>query len=242
MSQVAARTDPRQVGQWRDAARWMVQTLADRVLPAALFGLLAAGKLRATAMALGRGPAGGSSLDAAEHTSLVAYYALSAVFMGAAALLFVLRKSSVRKLPGVRPKVVALAGTYALTGLPMLPVTFDGWWVTLPAGVLLTAGTVAVVATVLALGRCFGIMPEARGLVTSGPYRWVRHPLYATEALASTGLLLPVLSPLAVAIFGVYLYLTLRRTVYEEAVLVAAFPDYAAYRQQTRWRFIPGVV
>jgi protein-S-isoprenylcysteine O-methyltransferase Ste14 len=96
------------------------------------------------------------------------------------------------------------------------------------------------VASVLVLGRCFGILPEARGLVTSGPYRFVRHPLYTCEAVAFLGLLLPVVSPLSLTIYGAYLGLTVLRSRYEEEVLLAAFPEYAAYRRSTR-RFIPGV-
>src|SRR5438093_6767341 len=42
----------------------------------------------------------------------------------------------------------------------------------------------------LALGRSFGLVPADRGLVTSGIYRVVRHPLYASYLVAELGYLI----------------------------------------------------
>src|SRR5258707_305047 len=47
-----------------------------------------------------------------------------------------------------------------------------------------------MLASTVALGRCFGVLPEARGLVTHGPYRLVRHPLYLGEFSLCAGLVL----------------------------------------------------
>ena len=57
-------------------------------------------------------------------------------------------------------------------------------------------------ASVLVLGRCFGILPEARGLVRRGPYRLVRHPVYLGEITAVTGLTLAVPVPGNIACLG----------------------------------------
>src|SRR5262245_33268238 len=167
---------------------------------------------------LEQGAGGTSPTDLVGHYATLGHEALLAAFMGAMAVLFLVRKQPVRKLPGLAPRVAALLGTYIVVALGFQPVTLQQWWVTLAASLLLVAGAACSVVTVLVLGRCFGIMPEARGLVTSGPYRYVRHPLYTSESLIFLGLLLPVLSPLSLALYGAYLGLTALRTRYEEEV------------------------
>ena len=58
-----------------------------------------------------------------------------------------------------------------------------------PAGglVLVTLGAFLSFASLLSLGRWFGVWPALRGLVTRGPYRLVRHPLYLAYVLADIG-------------------------------------------------------
>ena len=64
-------------------------------------------------------------------------------------------------------------------------------------------GLRGMLVAALALGRCFGVLPEARGLVTHGPYRLVRHPLYLGELAAMGGLLVASPSPRNLALGAV---------------------------------------
>jgi protein-S-isoprenylcysteine O-methyltransferase Ste14 len=71
-------------------------------------------------------------------------------------------------------------------------------------------------------------------LVTSGPYRWVRHPIYSGLILAVTGIALAVSlwGLIAVALLaGFFVYSATR----EEAYLTELFPDsYPVYRRSTK--------
>lgn len=76
-------------------------------------------------------------------------------------------------------------------------------------------------------------------LVTRGPYRWVRHPLYTTLVVWWMGMSLLLSSwliPLLFSPIGVYLYI---RTPLEEANLVERFGEaYGGYMNRTG-RFLP---
>ena len=95
-----------------------------------------------------------------------------------------------------------------------------------------------LLASVLALGTCFGVLPEARGLVTRGPYRLVRHPVYLGELGACAGLVLGVPSAWNLTAAVVLLGAQLVRMRLEERALEAEFPEYAAYAAHTP-RLIP---
>jgi len=53
---------------------------------------------------------------------------------------------------------------------------------------LILIGTVGAVLGAAQLGCSFSVMAETRQLVIAGPYRFVRHPLYLTEQIATFGL------------------------------------------------------
>lgn len=86
--------------------------------------------------------------------------------------------------------------------------------------------------------------PTAGGLVTSGPYRYWRHPIYASVLLFIwTGILAHGAAPtlLDLALGGLATAMTFVRVLAEEQLLRAAMPAYAAYADSTK-RFIPFVL
>jgi protein-S-isoprenylcysteine O-methyltransferase Ste14 len=99
--------------------------------------------------------------------------------------------------------------------------------------VLALASCGFLLASVLALGTCFGVLPEARGLVTRGPYRLVRHPVYLGELGACAGLVLGAPSTWNLCAAGVLLAAQLVRMRLEERALELEFPEYAAYAAHT---------
>ncbi|MGH6854670.1 MAG: methyltransferase family protein [Aestuariivirga sp.] len=140
---------------------------------------------------------------------------------------------------GIEPRFTALAGTFTMGFLVLLPPT-----IALPPAfevfaLCLTLAGFSLSAYVLYwLGRSFSIMAEARRLVTSGPYAIVRHPLYVVEEIAVLGILLLNLSLPAILLITVQWTLQMRRMFNEERVLARAFSEYAAYAAETP-RFIP---
>jgi protein-S-isoprenylcysteine O-methyltransferase Ste14 len=91
------------------------------------------------------------------------------------------------------------------------------------------AACIALAVSVRALGRCFGVLPEARGLVISGPYAVVRHPLYLTETIAFIGLTIAAPVATNAALLVVVLGVQLVRMRFEEQALTEAFPEYESY-------------
>ncbi len=109
-----------------------------------------------------------------------------------------------------------------------------------PSAVLLLTGTLLALWSALTLGRNFSLLPQARTLVTSGPYRFVRHPMYAGGLLIALGEIWLRLSPLVVGLNLVFLAAQLVRLRYEEDLLARTFPEYTAYRKRTS-ALIPGI-
>jgi protein-S-isoprenylcysteine O-methyltransferase Ste14 len=95
------------------------------------------------------------------------------------------------------------------------------------------AACIWLLVAVLTLGRCFGILPEARGLVTRGPYRLVRHPIYLGEIAAMCGLALASPSVVRLAACVLFVGAQAVRMRMEESALTAAFPEYGRYAAQT---------
>ena len=94
------------------------------------------------------------------------------------------------------------------------------------------------VCGLLFLRRSLSIIPEARRLVTSGPYRLIRHPLYAAEILAALALVLARPGLWATLTLAPFVAVQMLRARFEEGLLARIFPEYRLYALRTR-RLIP---
>ncbi len=103
---------------------------------------------------------------------------------------------------------------------------------------LITSGLAFSVYSLAYLGRSFGVVPHARKLVRSGPYRWVRHPLYVGEFISFAGAVLAVLNLYTALVFVFFVMVQAYRANQEERVLRGAFPEYESYVAQAG-RFTP---
>jgi len=91
------------------------------------------------------------------------------------------------------------------------------------------------------LRRSFGLRTAVRELVTSGPYRWARHPLYAGEILHILGIAILSGTPAGLYLFVVAVALQVARAKIEERKFLGAVPEYRTYLDSTgflwpRWR------
>ena len=152
--------------------------------------------------------------------------------------LIMMRPPAKAEASGLLPRLAAFVGTY-------MP-----WTITLAAPTQLVAptilsmicvmgGTVLMLFTIWHLGQSFSVVPQARSVVNTGPYRWIRHPLYLSEEIAVLGVVLQYLSPLTVAILIAHITVQACRILYEEKVL-GTLPEYHAYAKSC-WRLIPSV-
>ncbi|MCL4534576.1 MAG: isoprenylcysteine carboxylmethyltransferase family protein [Bacteroidetes bacterium] len=133
-------------------------------------------------------------------------------------------------------QTVALLGANLLTPLSLLPLTFPD--LETLAVVTGLAGLAFSFWAMWHLGTAFSLVPEARRLVATGPYRWVRHPLYLAGFVIGLGLLAVKLSPSALGLFLAFAGSQMLRLDYEEKVLTEGLPEYRSYRRRT-WALVP---
>jgi protein-S-isoprenylcysteine O-methyltransferase Ste14 len=120
-----------------------------------------------------------------------------------------------------------------------------------PNGSLISSQPVAVAVQIAAIALMvwarvtFGLRsfhaaadPTAGGLVTTGPYHYIRHPIYAAVCLFGWAGVLSHLSALSFSLGVVLLLGGLARMMCEERLLVQTYPEYADYANVTR-RMIP---
>ena len=175
--------------------------------------------------------------------AFVTYLAAWAVFAAAAALnaLSKLRQPATPitlHAPLVIGTLLQFAGALAVTlsmrrDVPLQP----------PAPHLVAAMILAPVAAILFIWTLRSQSPSpVTGLVTTGAYAILRHPLYLAFLLMllATGLLVTTIPKLAASAL-LYLAGTELRLASEEQELLDRYPHYSDYRQRTRYRYLPGL-
>jgi protein-S-isoprenylcysteine O-methyltransferase Ste14 len=162
------------------------------------------------------------------------------VFLSALVVMFAVRRVPVCRAQGIYPRFAAVIGTFTTVGLAWLPPQELSSTLYLISLLLIIGGTAFALYAALVLGRSISLMPEARRLITWGPYAVVRHPLYVGEMIATAGLAMQFLMPWALLLLGLSCIFQFERARNEERLLVQAFPNYRDYMANTA-RFLPGV-
>lgn len=109
--------------------------------------------------------------------------------------------------------------------------------VTVVGDALSLVGVLLLVVALQTIGKSVQIAPAPREdarLVTHGIYRILRHPIYTAIMLVLIGLVLRGATAAGDALAALSIVFLLVKARYEETLLSARYPEYDAYRKQTR--------
>lgn len=131
---------------------------------------------------------------------------------------------------------------FGATAAPLLvrPIAGEGFGLGAYGAALMLLSIAMQCGAKLTLGRSFGVVPARREIVVRGPYKLVRHPIYASYLVGHAGFL--ILNP-SVWNLGVYAFATslqIARLLREERLLCES-EEYQSYTTSVRYRLIPGV-
>ena len=139
-----------------------------------------------------------------------------------------------------KPLDWALAILGTITPLMVTPAAADAIAPIALCYALMLGGVFTQVAAKLVLGRSFGIVAANRGVKVVGPYRLVRHPMYAGYTMTHVGFLLAMPSLSTALLYALELALQVARIYREERVL-RMDADYRDFAARVRYRLLPGV-
>src|SRR5438128_3120012 len=134
---------------------------------------------------------------------------------------------------------IAFTGTFSAILAGFLPGGTRREWLVLPADIVATIGLAYSVWGLAYLRRSFSIIPEARRLVTGGPYRLSRHPVYLGEIATAIGVNLATAGWLSAIAIVYFIVCELLRIRWEERILALTFPnEYPEYARSVP-RYLP---
>lgn len=218
---MATQVSPETAEVPRDRTYWL-DLLFGRTAPALAYGVVVLDQCLVLA----------ADIEARDWLG-TAYRILATALFTTAALLFIVRLRALS--PERRPLRIAGAfvGTFTIMFAGFLPQTPHGSSALAVANLVIALGLAWALYSILYLRRSFALLPEARRLVTGGPYGAVRHPLYLGEGTASLGVLLPVFGWPQAAMLAIIVVAQALRIKWEEEALAAAFgSEYEKYRRR----------
>jgi protein-S-isoprenylcysteine O-methyltransferase Ste14 len=168
----------------------------------------------------------------------IVYEIATILFLSLVVSLFVFRRLPENHAKGVLPRLAAMIGANIQLLFLAVPQVDNSPAVLAASTAVTVAGLAGSIYFASVLGGSFSVLPQARGLVTHGPYRFVRHPLYVAEQIAVFGVMWQYQQPWAFLIFAASVSAQFARMHYEEKVLAETYPAYRAYMARTG-RIIP---
>lgn len=156
-------------------------------------------------------------------------------------LTMVFRRPPKRITPNPWFWLLAFVNTYFPQA--MLPLMDRGHPLTSPllSNLIAIAALLFSVWARLSLGRNMGFVPAQREIVTTGAYRFVRHPIYTGLILSYLAVVLRIYSPRNATLLAIAVFWMLVKSFIEESFL-RADPQYATYMTKVRARWVPFVI
>src|SRR5246127_3878557 len=170
--------------------------------------------------------------------SLLSSFCL-AIFYMLLAVLIMTRSPAKAHADGVLPRIAAFVGSYMPWTISFFGKT-DQALPNLLSTACVLIGTIMMLVTIRHLGRSFSLVPQARSVVQTGPYRRIKHPLYFAEEVVVLGVVLQYLTPVTVAVLVLHIGVQVCRILCEEDLLRRTCPEYSSY-EASRWRLVPYV-
>ena len=168
------------------------------------------------------------------------HHLLLACFNALLVFLYLIRSAARSTTKSLFAKTIAVIATFLPFTIPMLSRPSDNPNILLLASLVTIFGIAIAICSLSTLGGSFSIIPQARRLVQTGPYKLVRHPVYLGELISILGIVLARPSAIAMAIYVLLIALLFYRALQEEKLLAGIFPEYETYSLR-RARFIPGI-
>ena len=150
----------------------------------------------------------------------------------------------------VSQKIITLFASIGFLSLLLVPALDHRLgWSTVPVPIVI-AGDLLIAAGFVIVLRVFREntftsarieIAEDQGVITTGPYALVRHPMYAGAFLYLLGMPLALGSFWGLVALVPMMAVIIWRLLDEEALLARGLPGYAGYLRSVRWRLIPGI-
>ncbi|MGE0700759.1 MAG: isoprenylcysteine carboxylmethyltransferase family protein [Hyphomicrobiaceae bacterium] len=166
---------------------------------------------------------------------------LSAAYMSIVALILLRATRPLARYEELAPNVLAVLAGFGIYWFGLLTPSghrMAGLYLPL---FLLVMGAAIVLWGLVHLRRAFSVVPQARTVVTSGPYAYIRHPMYLGNILTIAGLALLLSTLEALVLAFALTALQVCRARYEDRLLSATLEDYGGYMSRVdsfipRWR------
>lgn len=171
---------------------------------------------------------------------LGANYSSALILLSEAVIILFIVCRRVTEVVSLRPFDWILAFVGTASPLLVQPTLGDGLVPIYLCTLLMIAGLSIQFAAKLTLRRSFGAVAANRGVKVSGPYRFVRHPMYAGYLLLHIGFLLANPTWWNAIIYLICQVAQVGRIMAEERLL-GQDAKYRAFAEQVRYRLIPGI-